>query len=239
MQGIINLVSFVKKILEKDADFLLAISGAKGTGKSTLGLQIIRAYLKRFWRYEGNFDTWFKRNLHRFVAYETADVLQKIETAEDSQPILCDEAVRFAMAEDWMKAESKYLKKIFTQIRTKHLFFIFCIPEFYWIDRKYREDMVNVWIHILKRGLGLAFLPDQKIGVKDKWHRKEFLNVNVTYTMFDNPENVVNLYKKHPCFWDVIGFMQVEKSVYERYKELRNEALTEALTPAYILTYWD
>lgn len=214
-----KFVDFVKKIQDQDLDVLIAVDGMKGVGKSTLALQLARHYLKKYWNYT---DSDFKKNLHKFIAYDNMDVLNKIENAEDGQPLVCDEAVRFALAEDWMKQESKEIKKMFTQMRTKHLFVIFCIPDFFWIDKKYML-MVTAWIHVYARGRSVIFFPDQRIGVEDRWHRKEFKRLlKVPVFMFDNPEKIQKACKRHPNFFDFLSFPPLPQDIYQDYKKVRD-----------------
>ena len=221
-----KFVDVLKGLQEKDMDVLIPVTGFKGVGKSTFALQLTRRYLQKYWNWQPEgvtFDTWFKRHLRDFIAYDNFDVMNKIEKAADSQPLVCDEAVRFAMSEDWMKAESKELKKMFAQIRTKHLIIIFAIPEFWWIDRKYREDMTLFWAHIIQRGFAVVFTPDMKIGVKDKWHRDIFMKVNRPVNIFTPADAVLSYYRKHPCYWDEIKFPPLPQDIYAKYLTMRNE----------------
>ena len=225
-----KFTNLFKKFQEQDMDILVPITGIKGCGKSTLALQLARKYLFKFWDWQkenADFDIWFKNHLEDFVAYDNFDLMNKIEKSRDSQPIVCDEAVRFAMSEDWMKAESKELKKMFTQIRNKHLIIIFCIPEFWWIDRKYREDMTLFWIHILERGTGIIFTSDLRIGIKDKWHRKKFDQiVKKPINIFTPVREYISTYSKHPCYWDVIHWGALPAGIYQKYLQLRVERVS-------------
>lgn len=224
-----NLEKFVDLLREfqnQDMDLLIPIDGFKGSGKTTCGCVIIKKYLEKYMNENFNPD--------KYIAYDNYEVQEKINNLPPFSPLLCDEAVRFALGEDWQKQESKELKKIFTQIRTKHLIIFFCIPNFFWLDKKYREDMSAFWVHTFSRGYALIFTPDLRIGVEDKWHRKEFeKKITRPLNLFSNIENVLPFYRKHPCYWADLQFPKLEQPLYDRYLGLRD---SKALAPSPSLT---
>jgi hypothetical protein len=203
-------------------DMIVGITGFKGVGKTTLALDLTYKYLTMF---KPEID--FKNELHRFIAFDPEQIKNNLLNEEDGLPLIADEAVQWMMAEDWAKAESRILKKLFTLARLKHRIVFVCIPEFFWIDRKYREDMILFWIHVVGRGMGVIFTLDTKIGAKDKWHREEFEKIS-SFNVFTPPEKIINIYRKHPCFFDGIKFNKIDENIYNKYLKLRNEALMKA-----------
>jgi len=212
-----NVVKFVKKFQDRDMDFVLPISSMKGAGKSTLGIQLMKRHV------ENNLGISF--SLKDYLAYDNEDVKRLINELPDKSPILCDEAARFALSEDWGKTENKDMKKLFTQIRTKHLFIIMCAPDFFWIDKKYRNEICVFWIHILKRGYCVGFTRDTTIGVDDPWHRKEFQKITRGTNIFSDSDKVIGIYRKHPCFWEEFKFPPVEARLYAQYLKYRDERI--------------
>lgn len=222
----LNEFTKLEKVIvqEQDMDFLCAVSGFKGLGKTTFSVQAARRYLENFCN--------TKFNLTANMAYDNDEVMQKTLDLKEYHTLVCDEAVRFAMAEDWMQSESKDLKRMFAQIRTKHLVYFFNIPEFWWLDKKYREDMTTCWVHIIKRGIAAVFFPDLTPGVIDRWHRKELLTIfeKRPLSFFTiNIEHVVRSLHQHPCFWDVIAYPQLPQDMYASYLELRNKKVRESI----------
>lgn len=207
----------------QDMDIVLPVSSRKGMGKTTDGLQIVRDYFKRYLGVSSKHQ--FIRRMPKLIAYSNAQVAQRIDEAEDSTPLLLDEAVRFAMGEDWSKRENREMKKKFTQIRDKHLILIMCIPDFWWLDRKYREDMVVFWTHNMMRGYGMVFTPDMKIGIKDCWHRDKFEAIKRPFNMFTNPQEIINIYEKHPCYFGYMHVSKVDQDIYNEYLKLRKAAV--------------
>jgi hypothetical protein len=220
-QDLGNFCMMIRKFQEQDMDLLIPITGYKGVGKSTLALQLARTYL-RLYHPEINMTS----ELDKFVVFSAEGVKKNLLEQPNGMPLIADEAALFMMAEDWAKLESRMMKKLFTLARIKHRIIFTCIPDFWWLDRKYREDMVLFWIHTISRGQSIIFTQDVKIGVDDKWHRKEFQKlVSTSLNVFTPPETLINIYRRVPCFFDVLTFPKGEQPLYERYLELRNMTL--------------
>lgn len=222
-----NVVNLIKTLQNKDMDVVLPITGIKGIGKSSLALQITRVYLEKFFP---NINLY--HNLQNFLAFTTEQVYENLLNDEfENLPLVIDEAYRCMASEDWMKVESKTLKKIFAQIRVRHRAILACLPDFWWLDRKYREDMVHFWMHVIGRGVAILFTADLSIGIKDKWHRKEFeevksrSNLKKRIDIFTPTEKVLELYTRHPCYFDIVVFPKADEVVYQKYLRFRKEAL--------------
>lgn len=224
-----NFVDLLRGFQELDMDLLIPITGFKGSGKTTNGMDIASKYLEKYGTEP--FDP------ERHIAYDNFDVQNLIQHLPPYSPLLCDEAVRFAMGEDWQKGESKELKKKVTQIRTKHLIILFCIPEFWWLDKKYREDLTVFWIHCFCRGYSLVFTPDLRLGVEDHWHRKEFQKgVTRSINIFTPINEILPYYRKHPCYWSDLSFYKINERIYSKYLRIRDQ---KALEPSQSLSRFE
>lgn len=166
-----------------------------------------------------------KFNFMRYLAYDNDEVKEKVFDLPGHSPILCDEGVRFMMGEDWNTWESKILKKLFAQMRTKHMLVLANIPQFRWVDRKYRDDMCTFWIRILKRGLALLFQPDLGEN-KDPWHLKELESFLGSYHYFTSESMLLKKAQKiiarHPCAFDFFKVPPVPEDIYREYLKARN-----------------
>jgi len=81
---------FIKYLLYRNLanyDSMVLLTGNKGAGKSSVAIMMAREWCKLIG---------IKFNPKRHIAYNNADVMDKIDTLKKFEPIVCDEAVRFA-----------------------------------------------------------------------------------------------------------------------------------------------
>lgn len=194
-------------------DSMILITSEKGTGKSSAAMMLAREWCKLTGR---------RFNPKRHLAYNNQDVMNKIDKLDKFEPIVCDEAVRFATAADWNKKESKKLKKKLAQVRTKHLLFILCFPlKVSKVEKNYLDSFVNYWIDLFARGVGSIFVKD-KNPVNDSWRMKEFKNVG-SYSEFTKLSTIEKKLKKHPNFWKIVKFPKPPKWLYQKYSQIRED----------------
>ena len=205
---------FVKHLLYRNIanyDSMILITSEKGTGKSSAAIMMAREWCLMLG---------IRFNPARHIAYNNADVMRKIDQLKKFEPIVCDEAIRFASAADWNKKENKELKKKLAQVRTKHLLYILCFPlKIYKLEKTYLESYTNYWIDLFGRGQGAIYVKD-KNPVQDSWRMKEFQKIG-SYTEFTILSKVEKQLKKHPNFWQIIKFPKPPQWLYSRYLKVR------------------
>ena len=174
-----------------------------------------------------------KFNFMNYLAYDNDEVMRMVYTNEPFTPLLADEGVRFMMAEDWGKSESKDMKKLFAQMRTKHMIVFTNIPQFTWLDRKYKDDMATCWVRILKREIALLMFPDLS-EVPDTWHYKELMSMMGSYNIFTKEEDILKIAEKiknkHACGFDWFRFPKVPEDIYKEYLKARDAKAFENKT---------
>lgn len=130
--------------------------------------------------------------------------------------ILCENS-----AFEHNKTESKELKKLFTVIRPRKLWIFFNIPSIKWIDSKYREGMASFWLRMIERGNGVLFEADKGV-TQDIWHLKELEASMGTIKFFTPMDKVRRSLMKHPCYFDMFRFPELDVKVYDDYEMVRN-----------------
>src|SRR3990167_6521052 len=142
-------VKLLRRLQTLDFDGIVAVTGEKGIGKSTVGLQILR-------QLHGDYFPERPFRIGEVVAYSNEDVREKLATLPKFGGFMADEAARFAMGEDWMKSDNKELKKLLAQCRKpNNLIGLLNIPQLTWLDNKYISGLVNVWIWVVARGVAV------------------------------------------------------------------------------------
>ena len=192
---------------------MVLITSDKGTGKSSAAIMMAREWCKLIG---------IRFNPARHIAYNNSDVMNKIDVLKKFEPLICDEAIRFASAADWNKKENKELKKRLAQVRTKHLFYILCFPlKVYKLEKTYLESYTNYWIDLFGRGRGAVYVKD-KNPVQDSWRMKDFMKIG-SYTEFTNLDKIQKKLKLHPNFWSIIKFPKPPEWLYEKYLKHREK----------------
>lgn len=207
---------FMKYLLYRNLanyDSMVLLTSEKGTGKSSAAIMMAREWCRIIGI---RFDP------GRHIAYNNADVMRKIDNLNKFEPIVCDEAIRFASSADWAKKENKELKKKLAQVRTKHLLYILCFPlKIYKLEKNYLESFVNYWLDLFGRGTGAIYVKDRN-PTADSWRMNMFNKIG-SYTEFTNVSKVEQLLKKHPNFWNIIKFPKPPEWLYTRYLKVREQ----------------
>jgi len=205
---------FIEYILNRNRanyDSMVLITGQKGTGKSSAALM-----MAKFWCYL--LDVPFR--MDDSVVFSNAQVSNAIDNLPMFSPIICDEAIDFAAAQNWSKKENKTLKIKLGKVRTKHLFFILCFP---WkinkLEKTYLDSYVNYWVDLYARGRGAVFVKDLN-PVTDPWKLSYFKDLG-SFNEFTSVEQIKKMYKNHPNFWDLINVPKPSANFYSRYGKIR------------------
>lgn len=203
--------------VDEDMDCLVGVSGLKGIGKSTFSGQVCRRYVPKYLKKKFIWE--------KYTPYTIEQVFDKLDTLPDYSPLNGDEVVNFALGEDWMRRKQKNLKKIFAKVRTKHHIFFFNILDIWWLDKKYRENMMTIWVHIVKKSHAMLALPNIAPGIEDRWYRgwleKQFTKNIVT--VFTPLNDTMKKLRKYPCYFDEFAFPKLPEPLYQKHLKLREK----------------
>jgi len=194
-----------KQVQRKDNDIVLIVSGAEGSGKSTLMANILE-YIS-----DSAFDP--KKEL---IGADYLDGLEKIEHTKKQGWLGFDEGNAFFLATETMKREHRDLHKIFSIFRQKNLFVVISLPGFFRIGSYFALDR--------SAGLLRTYLVDAQRGyfayygkkVKDKLYRIGKQGHN---------ENAVR-----PTFRGRFG--KCIKLENEEYKDFKEQTLEDEISKA-------
>lgn len=128
----------VKKDIRKDYDSFIVMTGREGYGKSTLAFQIA-LYL----------DPSFCLDRVVFTADQFVDA---VESAERYQAIVFDETMGYLSSRGAMSGFNKTLIKIMSEMRSKNLIIILCIPSFFELDKYPAIHRSTGLVHVYQRG---------------------------------------------------------------------------------------
>ena len=133
-----NLDYLKHEVLKKDWDGFIVYDGLEGSGKSTMAFQDAM-YL----------DSTF--NLDR-VVFTIEQFVEASEKAERGQAIVFDETMGYLGSRGAMSKFNRMLIKIFSEMRSKNLFILLCIPSFFELDKYPAIHRSVALFHIHKRG---------------------------------------------------------------------------------------
>ena len=123
---------------KKDKDCVIAVDGGEGTGKSTLALQLAKAY-----------DHTFDLLRVCFSAEEFRDAIFK---AKKGEAIVYDEAFTGLSSRASLSPINKFLISLMMQMRQKNLFVIIVLPTFFLLDKYVALFRTQVLFHVYESG---------------------------------------------------------------------------------------
>jgi hypothetical protein len=148
------------KITRQSWDYLSAITGPEGTGKSSLALTVARLTDPDF--SEAN------------VAFSGVELLQKANEARAGSTLVFDEAVNGAWAMDYSEKTNKALVDAAMIIRELHLHLVFCIPRFWDLSPYFRDHRVRAWLQVRHRGEVVVHVPVRSYYGKEVFWKPAF-----------------------------------------------------------------
>ncbi len=152
-----ELVEMIDSRRRNKFDVNILVSGARGDGKSTLIVKI----LKRFKDYKPKDHQVYSRN----------DVIRLLES-QIMGIVFDDEAVNSGYKRNFQQSGQKDLITMVTMYRDHFNVYFSAIPDFFSLDRDLR-DLTCMHIHIIARGIAVIHMPVKgTLYSQDKWDIK-------------------------------------------------------------------
>jgi len=208
---ITELCGEVNNTLKIDKDFPIVIDGLTGSGKSTLALHLAKKGCQ-----------WF--SIKEDILFSKKELIYKISNAPPFSYLVLDEAVNLLFKRDFMDRKQKFLLKLLDMCRDKNLCLIFCVPNFWSLDKHLLDGRIKLRIHISRTGFAFMWIPTSNPFTPDKWCRK--YNEKVCYN-WDNYPNA----KKTKGFIGYLKFGDMpesDKKVYLKVKAIKKEEVRKA-----------
>jgi hypothetical protein len=218
---LIKLAYAVRKGLKEDYDWVSALTGREGRGKSTL-LIILLAII----------DIQFHMEKNLSLLPSTGEVIRKFRKIRRFGGLGIDEAIKALHKQDWYLDVQKEIIREYATERFKNKATILAIPRFKDLNENFRNHRINCWLHVHERGLAFCYVPIDIPFFPDPWFMSEMekkyttllkrkRGVNITI------EDVLKVERDNPCFVDVIEFPDLPDDIKEVYLTLKIDARTQ------------
>lgn len=214
-----DIVEMANKRIAKKFDFNIAISGARGNGKSTLAFKI----LSRFPQF----------NPRKHIVYRRKDVMELLEKNKYGT-IMDDEAIRTGYKRYFYEQDQKSLIQMLNMYRDNFNVYVMAIPNFYSLDKGVR-DLIKIHIQVVKRGLGVIHISQPSLYTDDAWNVNYNKKIEDRWskTKLKNP-NFNPPYRRLSTFYGFIKFNDMtpaQRKLYESIKvKKRKEVYDEELS---------
>lgn len=143
MDTLKRFLRVVKKSHEKDFDNLIVITGMEGMGKSHLGL-----WVYQLWAEETSQEADVT-----FIALDQEQFAQALTKAQKRYGfVMYDEAGDGLLSRDAMADYNKDLLRLFMVIRQQGIFTVMILPNFWYLDKYFREVRLKALFHVYGRG---------------------------------------------------------------------------------------
>jgi predicted XRE-type DNA-binding protein len=212
---LMNLSKKINKRQKENKDAGIVITGDKGDGKTTLAY-----WLASFADSNFSITRNFIFNPHFKI------VSEKIWGMEESAPIL-DEGMKALYRQNWFKEAQKTLYQMLNTTRIMRNALFVCIPDWHDLRGGFMKTLVNYWIHIPTRGLGIVMQKSPCEFEVDRWNIKENLKIfrdstrRISYAdLGDDVNKLVSVHKKLPNYIGYLLFPQMPPEEEAAYKAI-------------------
>jgi hypothetical protein len=199
--GIKNAAARLKLLHLGDNDIVIAISGPRGLGKSTLEVELIEAILGK------------EIDFKEYLVYSKADFLEAVKNKPDRSIIGNDEAISSLFKRDWQDKKQIEIVKILNMYRDKcHIIFLL-LPNFWDFDTAIKSSLIfKWWIYVYKIGEAVVFQPDTNPFTTEVWNPKDNIKTWYKGHVYQSKNYLFN-----------ISWQDLPKKRYEEYKRVKAE----------------
>lgn len=215
---LVKIARAIRNGLRDDYDFVVAITGREGIGKSTL--MLILAIL---------IDRTFNLKKQISLLPTTGEIKRIFKSTKSYGAIAIDEAIKILHKQDWYNNLQKTIVQMYATERYQNKVTFLCIPRFTDLNENFRNHRVNCWIDVVDRGYAFVKIPIPVSYFADPWLMDEnarkykgLLKVKGTTKL--TLRDMERIEKRNPCYVDVISFPDLPLDLKEIYIMLKINA---------------
>ena len=206
----------IRRGLRDDYDFLCAITGREGSGKTSL--EIILAIL---------IDPKFNLKKQLSLLPSTGEIKRMFKRIRRYGVLGIDEAIKILHKQDWYNILQRMIIQMYATERFQNKCTFLCIPRFTDLNEHFRNHRVNCWIDILDRGIAFVKVPVPVPYFADPWlmdamAKKYNWLLKIKKGSQITTEDMQRVEKKNPCYVDTIYFPDLPSQIKELYHNLRD-----------------
>ena len=143
-EGFGYVVSRLRALVEDDYDAIVLITGATGSGKSSLALRLTQAL-------DPGFD------MASRLCYSPIEVARAYGSIGPGEVVCYDESIRGLQSTDTFAKEQKELVKLFSVIRAKRAILFILAPSPWQVAKQVRDTLTRMWLHVERRGVARIY----------------------------------------------------------------------------------
>jgi len=201
--------------LREDYDFVAAITGREGSGKSSLMIILMILIDK-------------KTNLRKQLSLlpSSGEIKRMFKKVRQYGVIGIDEAIKILHKHEWYNVLQKIIVHMYATERFQNKATLLCIPRFKDLTENFRNHRVNCWIDVLDRGVAFVKVPIPVSYFADPWMMDEMIK-KYHFLLKSKKgsqitiEEMERIEKKNPCYVDTIYFPDLPLEIKELYLELK------------------
>lgn len=215
---LLKIAREIRRGLREDYDFVCAITGREGSGKSTLMIILMILIDRR---------TNLKKQLSLLPS--SGEIKRMFKSIKQYGVLGIDEAIKILHKQDWYNVLQKIIVHMYATERFQNKATFLCIPRFKDLNENFRNHRVNCWIDVLDRGVAFVKVPIPVSYFSDPWLMDEMIK-KYQFLLKSKKgsqitiEDMERIEKKNPCYVDTIYFPDLPTEIKEIYLELKIHA---------------
>jgi len=198
-----DIANICRKRRENKFDCIIAFTGSRGNGKSTAGYKL---GLK------------LKFNPDKDIIFDREELLEALNDWD--RVIDGDEIINSAYKRDFHNIDQIELIKLLNMFRDHKHIIIFCIPNFWDLDKGLR-DLVKIRVDMIRRGVGVLHAPLGLNYTNDAWDKAVNEKIERKWARLGG--------RTKPKYWQLttfqgfLNFGALRPHEEEKYQRIKNE----------------